>query len=102
MKDGKVGTKLLTLDDLAERWSVSRKVALRMVRAHSIPFILVGQVKADLSRRGPKSYRFRPETIEEWERGGERSHKKDVARGTRRERELRAAGVSDAVKDWLL
>ena len=101
MKDGKVGTKLLTLDDLAERWSVSRKVALRMVREDKIPFVIVGKAKADLSRRGPKSHRFRLETIEQWERRGEQCYGPGSPVSDRRAREAQSLGIREDVKGWL-
>ena len=66
-----MSTKLLTLADLAERWSVSSRSALKIVRANKIPFLLLSPTR-DLSTPGPKSYRFRLEVVVSWESGEER------------------------------
>lgn len=96
-----MSTKLLTLADLAERWSVSRKVALRMVREDKIPFVIVGKAKTDLTRRGPKSHRFRLEIIEQWERRGEQCYGQSSAISDRRARELKTLGIREDMKGWL-
>lgn len=54
---------LLTADDLAERWQVSRAQVYRLARDGHLPTVTIGRY-----------YRFRPEAIESWEREREREN----------------------------
>lgn len=53
-------TRLLTADDLAERWSVSKDHVYRLAREGRIPRVAIGRY-----------YRFRPDAIERWEQDQE-------------------------------
>jgi len=55
--------RLLTADDVAERWQVSRSQVYGLVRAGKIPTVAIGRY-----------YRFRLDALVEWEQqGGTRS-----------------------------
>jgi hypothetical protein len=60
------GGRLLTVDDLARRWSCEPATVLSMVRARKVPYIQTGNRKP-LDARGPKDLRFRLAGIERWE-----------------------------------
>lgn len=49
-------TRLLTADDLAERWSVTVAHVYRLAREDRIPTVRIGRY-----------FRFRPDAIEAWE-----------------------------------
>jgi excisionase family DNA binding protein len=51
--------RLLTADDVAERWQVSRSQVYALARAGKVPTVAIGRY-----------YRFRLEELEEWERRG--------------------------------
>jgi excisionase family DNA binding protein len=51
--------RLLTADEVAERWQVGRSHVYALVRAGKIPTVAIGRY-----------YRFRLEDLEEWERRG--------------------------------
>jgi excisionase family DNA binding protein len=53
-------TRLLTADDLAERWSVSKAHVYHLTREGRIPAVKVGRY-----------YRYRLASIEAWERDSE-------------------------------
>jgi excisionase family DNA binding protein len=58
----KNANRLLTADEVAERWQVSRSHVYALVRAAKIPTVAVGRY-----------YRFRLDALVEWEeRGGTR------------------------------
>lgn len=54
------GTRLLTADDLAERWSVPRAHVYRLTRERGLPTVRLGRY-----------YRYRLAAIEAWERAQE-------------------------------
>jgi excisionase family DNA binding protein len=56
-----VGTvsQLLTADQLAERWQVSKSQVYRLSRERYLPTVHIGRY-----------YRYRIEAVEDWERGG--------------------------------
>jgi excisionase family DNA binding protein len=54
--DDACAKRLLTADDLAERWQVSKAQVYRLARCGRIPTVPIGRY-----------YRFRPEAIETWE-----------------------------------
>jgi len=49
-------TRLLTADDLAERWQVRKAQVYRLAREGRVPAVLIGRY-----------YRFRLDAIERWE-----------------------------------
>lgn len=51
--------RLLTADDLAERWQVSRSQVYALVRAGKLPTVAIGRY-----------YRFRLDALIEWEQRG--------------------------------
>jgi hypothetical protein len=61
------GRRLMTLAELAERWGVPKRAAAAIVRRHLVPFLMLGS--APDMRVSWRVARFRPEAIEEWERG---------------------------------
>lgn len=87
---------LLTIDDLAERWSVSTVEAWELVRVGGVPFIaLRGEV--DLTRRGRKPVRFDLGAVVAWEQSRARVWSDDDARrraASRREPEVRIVGAA--------
>jgi excisionase family DNA binding protein len=52
-------SRLLTADDVAERWQVSRSQVYGLVRAGTIPTVAIGRY-----------YRFRLDALVEWEQSG--------------------------------
>lgn len=56
----KDSARLLTADDLAERWQVKKSQVYRLAREGRIPAVQIGRY-----------YRFRLPTIEAWEAGHE-------------------------------
>lgn len=56
----KDSARLLTADDLAERWQVKKSQVYRLAREGRIPAVQIGRY-----------YRFRLPTIEAWEAGSE-------------------------------
>ncbi len=61
--------KLLTVDDLAARWSCSPTTVLDHVRNDALPFVVLGARTRDPSKPGAKFYRFRESDVEKWEAG---------------------------------
>lgn len=59
--------KLLTVDDLAARWSCSQATVLDHVRNDALPFVVLGSRPGDRSKPGAKFYRFRESDVEKWE-----------------------------------
>ncbi len=55
-RDAATSARLLTPDELAERWSVSKAHIYRLAREHQIPTVSIGRY-----------YRFRLPAIEAWE-----------------------------------
>ncbi len=62
-----VNKKLLTIDDLAERWGCDPKTAWSRVRERGVPVVWLGRGSYDATKHGPKLVRFRPESIDRWE-----------------------------------
>lgn len=56
--------KLLTIDDVAERWCVSVEMAVKMAVSRGVPYIIMGSRKS----AGPKMMRFRLDSVEAWEK----------------------------------
>lgn len=87
---------LLTIADLAERWSVSTPEAWELVRLGGVPFVsLRGEV--DLTRRGRKPVRFDLGAVVAWEQSRARVWSDDDARrraASRREPTVRIVGAS--------
>jgi excisionase family DNA binding protein len=52
-------SRLLTADDVAERWQVSRSQVYALVRAGKLPTVAIGRY-----------YRFRLDALIEWEQHG--------------------------------
>jgi excisionase family DNA binding protein len=55
-RDGQTTTRLLTADQLADRWQVSKAQVYRLARDGRIPTVAIGRY-----------YRFRVAAIEAWE-----------------------------------
>jgi excisionase family DNA binding protein len=55
--------RLLTAEDLAERWQVPKGHVYRLTRAGDLPAVKLGRYS-----------RYRPEAIEEWERDQEQAN----------------------------
>lgn len=66
--------KLLTVEDLAARWSLSRRTVLKMIQSAGIPFVTIGNSGGSLRAWGPKGLRFRLVSIEAWEVAREQVH----------------------------
>lgn len=73
-----IATKLLTIDDLAERWGCNARTAWERVKEKGIPFVWLGKGEFNPSGHGPKLVRFRPRVIEEWEAAREKVHEADA------------------------
>jgi hypothetical protein len=58
-------TRLLTVDDLAGRWTCTSRTAWERIKERRIPFVWLGMGQYDPMRHGPKLVRFRLKTIEE-------------------------------------
>lgn len=67
-------TRLLTIDDLAERWGCDPRTAWDRVKEKQISFVWLGKGDYDPSKHGPKLVRFRLKSIEEWEARLEKAH----------------------------
>jgi len=61
---GHAALLLLTAEDLATRWQVSKAQVYRLARDGQIPTVSIGRY-----------YRFRPEAIDAWEREREHGHR---------------------------
>jgi len=56
---GETATRLMTADDVAERWQVPKSHVYRLERTGKLPSVRLGRYR-----------RFRPDAIEEFERDG--------------------------------
>jgi hypothetical protein len=87
--------RLLTVDDLAERWGCTASKVLDIVRTRKVPYLQIG-AKKRLDQRGPNSLRFRPGAIERWEEDEEVTW----TTPERVEAEARKAEASLAASGW--
>jgi Helix-turn-helix domain len=62
------GGPLWRIEDLVERWGVTRETVLFHIRENELPYIDIGTGKG----RRP-DYRFRPAAVEAWEASRERA-----------------------------
>jgi hypothetical protein len=61
--------RLLTIEDLAHRWSLDRDAVVRLVREAKVPFIPLRAVRPGDMRVNWARARFASSAIERWESG---------------------------------